>query len=236
MSIAQPTTDAATTDEIEPSDESTVTDASDDSPKASKRRSRRGRKSNADVARASEPVFDRKFNESLVYQGFRDALPVGSIIEVIVDRFSSHGAYAKADDIEVYIPTKSLGDPPPARARDVLTLGQPTLVAIDRYDDDVCGIDVRAIRIDERDAYYASARASSSFVSSNTEIDHTTTEGSEQPTRRSEPVATKKAVAKKATAKKAPAKKAPAKKAAAKKAPAKRAAAKKTVAKKATRR
>ncbi len=234
MSIAQPTSDVATQDAGQTDDDAhTSTDNANDSHKTSKRRSRRGRKSSADVVRSTETVFDRRFNETHIYKGFRDAHPIGTVVDVIVDRFSSHGAYAKADNIEVYAPTKALGDPPPARARDMLTLGQPTLVAIDRYDDDACGIDVRAIRIDERDAYYASARASSSFVSSNTEIDDTTTEGSEQPTRRSEPVATKKAAAKKATAKKAPAKKAAAKKAPAKKAPAKKAAAKKAPAKKA---
>ena len=233
MSVAQPTSDIASRDASQANDESTDSDAATDTHKASKRRSRRGRKSSAEIARSTEPVFDRKFNETHTYQGFRDEYPIGSILEVIVDRFSSHGAYAKTDDIEVYVPTKALGDPPPARARDVLTLGQPTLVAIDRYDDDACGIDVRAVRVEERDAYYASARASSSFMSSISVFDDIASEGSEQPTRRSEPVATKKATAKKAPAKKAPAKKAPAKKAVAKKAPAKKAVAKKAPAKKA---
>ena len=229
MSVAQPTadapalTDAASSKRIDDSS----TDANDDTPKGSKRRSRRGRKATVETVRTPDTVFDRKFNESHMFQGFRDAHPIGSVVEVIIDRFSSHGAYARVANVEVYVPTKALGDPPPARARDVLTVGQPTLVAIDRYDDDACGIDVRSIRIAERDTYYASARASSSSSSSSTEVDYAASEGSEQPTRRSEPVATKKAAAKKAPAKKAAAKKAPAKKAAAKKAPAKKAAAKK---------
>jgi hypothetical protein len=217
--------------------------ADGDESRRPKRRSRRGRKVAPEAPPAVDETTDDKFNETLAFQGFRDTHPLGEVIEVVVDRFSSHGAYAKAADVEVYIPTKALGDPPPSRARDVLTLGELTLVAVDRYDDASCGIDVRAIRNEERDAYYASPRASSSAVMPSSDVDadaatgRTSIEGSEQPTRRSEPVATKKVAAKKATAKKAPAKKAPAKKAAAKKAPAKavakKAPAKKAVAKKA---
>ncbi len=229
------TLDDTTTDDTDL--ESLSTDA--DGTRRPKRRSRRGRKPAVEAPRTTEGDADHKFNETLAFQGFRDAHPLGTAVEVVVDRFSSHGAYAKVDDVEVYIPTKALGDPPPPRARDVLTIGEPTLVVIDRYDDITCGIDVRAIRNDERDAYYASARASSSDLSSerNAEIGSaigtTSGEGSEQPTRRSEPVATKKAAAKKATAKKAPAKKAAATKAPAKKAVAKKAVAKKAPAKKA---
>ena len=234
MSVAQSTQEH---DDAHASSTLTSGDVQDPTRKSSKRRSRRGRKAAAEPTRSNDTVFDKKFNETLTFQGFQNKHPVGTAIEVTIDRFSSHGAYARLGDIEVYAPTKALGDPPPARARDVLSLGEPTLVVIDRYDDDACGIDVRAIRMDERDAYYASPRASSSSVFSSTEVDRTASEGSEQPIRRSEPVATKKAAAKKAVkkapAKKAAAKKAPAKKAAAKKAPAKKAAAKKAPAKKA---
>ncbi len=233
MSVAQSTQehDEARDDEHAMS-ALTSGDVQDPTRKSTKRRSRRGRKATAEPTRSGDTVFDKKFNETLIFQGFQNRHPVGTAVEVTIDRFSSHGAYARIGDIEVYAPTKALGDPPPARARDVLSLGEPTLVVIDRYDDDACGIDVRAIRMDERDAYYASPRASSSSVFSSTEVDRTASEGSEQPIRRSEPVATKKAAAKKAVkkapAKKAAAKKAPAKKAAAKKAPAKKTAAKKT--------
>jgi Zc3h12a-like Ribonuclease NYN domain len=214
-----------------------VVDATEQEAKPTKRRSRRGRAPVVEAARQPETAIDKRFNETLAFQRFSAAHPVNDLVEVVVDRFSSHGAYARVEDVEVYIPTKSLSDPPPARARDVLTLGEPTIVAIDRYDDVACGIDVRGIRIDEQDSYYDSRRASSSIDSSNNLSDDTPSEGSEQPTRRSEQVATKKAAAKKpakkAPAKKAAAKKAPAKKAAAKKAPAKKAAAKKAPAKKA---
>jgi hypothetical protein len=185
----------------------------------------------------------KRFNELEKYERFRDQHPVGSLIEIVVERFSSHGAYARADDVEVYIPTKLLGNPPPQRARDVLHLGELVGLIVDRYDDATCAIDARAIRMDDDIAYYASARASTGMHESTIDEsahdsidDSTSRDGSEQPTRRSEPVATKKAPAKKkAAAKKAPARKAAAKKAPARKAPAKKkATARKAPARKAT--
>jgi hypothetical protein len=194
------------------------------------------------VERASQPT--NPFNEPEKYERFRDEHPVGSLIEIVVDRFSSHGAYARADDVEVYIPTKLLGSPPPQRARDVLHIGELVGLIVDRYDDATCGIDARAIRIDDDITYYAASRASTEMDEStlDSSADSTSKDGSEQPTRRSELVATKKKAAakkapakKRAAAKKAPAKKAPAKKrAAAKKAPARKTAAKKAPAKKAS--
>jgi hypothetical protein len=176
------------------------------------------------------PRHAKAFNEPEKYGRFRDAHPVGSIVELTVDRFSSHGAYGHAGDVEIYIPTKLLGTPPPQRARDVLHIGELVALIVERYDDATRGIDARAIRMDDDIAYYASSRASTATRASVVESSAgaASRDGSEQPTRRSELVATKKkAAAKRAPAKKkAPAKKAPAKKkAAAKKAPAKRKAA-----------
>jgi hypothetical protein len=209
-------------------------------------------KSDRNRRKAPPARTSQRFNDPEKYERFRDQHPVGSLIEIVVDRFSSHGAYAHADDVEVYIPTKLLGSPPPQRARDVLHLGELVGLIVDRYDDATCAIDARAIRMDDDIAYYASARASTGMHESTLDEslhdsieDSTSRDGSEQPTRRSEPVATKKAPAKKRAAakkaparkaaakKKAPAKKAPAKKkAAARKAPARKTAAKKAPAKK----
>ena len=42
----------------------------------------------------------------------------------IVDRFSSHGAYVTFGAAIGYVPLKSLGDPPPRSAREILTVGE----------------------------------------------------------------------------------------------------------------
>ena len=52
------------------------------------------------------------------------AHPVGSEVDATVDSFSSHGAYARVGDVHCYIPLKSMGDPPPLRARDVVNIGE----------------------------------------------------------------------------------------------------------------
>jgi hypothetical protein len=232
---------AATQAPASPADAKTTDHVS--TAKASKRSENKGPSKVAGESQMRASRGAKPFNDPVAYERFRAAHPVGTIVEIIVDRFSSHGAYARADDVEVYIPTKLLGDPPPQRARDVLTLGELIALIVDRYDDATYGIDARAIRIDDDITYYAAARASTALhdESFHASDDDASQQGSEQPTRRSEHVATKKAPAKKrAAAKKAPAKKravakkAPAKKrAAAKKAPAKkRAAAKKAPAKK----
>jgi hypothetical protein len=201
----------------------------------------------ADIAASTEAAPRRSArprpqqNDLDAYERFRIAHPVGSLVELVVDRFSSHGAYARAEDVDVYVPTRLLGDPPPQRARDVLKIGELVGLIVHRFDDATRGIDARAIRVDDDVTRYASPRASIALSESASTHDEgrATRQGSEQPTRRDELVATKKApakkkaAAKKAPAKKAAAKKAPARKTAAKKAPARKTAAKKAPAKKA---
>ncbi len=174
------------------------------------------------------------FNTDDTYRAFIDAHPVGSTVDVTVERFSSHGAYGRCDDVECYMPTRLLGDPPPARARDVLRVGDAFTMVVHAFHDATRGIDLAGFTMSPVTIDYDGARRPSSISSSiEPSADETSETGTEQPTRRGTEVAAKKAAkkaVKKAPAKKA-AKKAPAKKAA-KKAPAKRVA-KKAPAKKA---
>src|SRR6185503_16624039 len=62
-------------------------------------------------------------NEPMVFIDFVAAHPVGSRVEGEVKRFSSHGAYVMIGDAHAYVALKSLGNPPPRSAREVLTLG-----------------------------------------------------------------------------------------------------------------
>jgi hypothetical protein len=159
--------------------------------------------------------------------------PVGSVVQGVVDRFSSHGAYARVGAAECYIPLRVLGDPPPRSAREVLNLGETRAFVVQRFDPDRRGIDVApadgsAIQAERGSRAVAEAVASAAGTSQKA------TDAQEAPV---SPVAKKaaarKAPAKKAAAKKAPARKAPARKAPAKKAPARKAPARKAPAKKA---
>ncbi len=174
------------------------------------------------------------FNDAAAFRAFARKFPVGSPVDITIERFSSHGAYGSHGDVVCYIPTKLLSDPPPARARDVLRIGSVVTLHVHTLHDDTRGIDLAAFTTSPRQMDYAGARRSTPTSSdTDSSVDETSGLGNEEPTRRGELVAAKKKAAKKATKKAA--KKAPAKKAA-KKAPAKKAAKKATkkVAKKAT--
>ncbi len=74
------------------------------------------------LRRGRQPV-----NPEDVFARFRSGFKVGSRLEGEVTTFTSHGAVItvtfKGGQVECYAPTTLLGDPPPARARDVLKRG-----------------------------------------------------------------------------------------------------------------
>ncbi len=86
------------------------------------------------LRRGRQPV-----NPENAFAAFVKQFKVGSTLTGEVVAFTSHGAVIKVlvksgDPIECYAPTTSLGDPPPARARDVLKRGDRHkfhLVAVD---------------------------------------------------------------------------------------------------------
>jgi len=180
-------------------------------------------------------------NTKSVMKSFRRDYPEGSTVAVLVESFSSHGAYGSVDGVSVYIPLRLLGDPAPRRARDVIEIGETRDFIVHAFDEKRMSIDVGTLP-------FADEKSTSD-----------SSDGAKRPTRRAatkkatrktatkKVTAAKKAVKKKAAATKkaTPAKKTPAKKATAKKTPArkkataakpaaKKASAKKTPAKKAT--
>lgn len=86
------------------------------------------------LRRGRQPV-----NPELEFTMFRSAHRIGSRFEGEVTAFTSHGAVIKVtlkggEQIECYAPTTRLGDPAPARARDVLKRGDRRsfrLIAVD---------------------------------------------------------------------------------------------------------
>ena len=147
-------------------------------------------------------------DEATAWRRFRRANPVGSSVSATVDRYSSHGAYALSSGLTVYLPTRLLGDPPPPKARDVVSVGETRDFVVHGYDDERLGIDAGLV---PAPGAKPAARKT--------------------PAKRA---AAKKSPAKKAAAKGRPAKKAVSKRAATKKSPAKKRPAKKAAAKKST--
>jgi len=75
------------------------------------------------LRRGRQPV-----NPEADFVSFKNANKIGSKVEGEVTAFTSHGAVIKVklkngNQVECYAPTTSLGDPAPARARDVLKRG-----------------------------------------------------------------------------------------------------------------
>ena len=69
-------------------------------------------------------VSVNKTNDPLPFIEFVANHPVGSTVSGEVERFSSHGAYVLAGGARCYLSLKSLGDPPPRSARDVVERGE----------------------------------------------------------------------------------------------------------------
>lgn len=67
------------------------------------------------------PTKAEPLNEALPFIEFVGENPVGTPVRGTVERFTSHGAHVMVEDVRCYVELAGLGDPPPNRARDVLT-------------------------------------------------------------------------------------------------------------------
>ena len=165
--------------------------------------------STGEARKAEEPV-----NDLIPFLEFVEISPVGARVAGVVDRYSSHGAYVAVGDVSVYVPLRSMADPPPKSARAHVKIGEHVDVTI---------------------VGFVAERRSVDGAFDGGIVEATTS--AEEPSEQSVPARSKRAASKapktsiSKTAVKTPAKKAAAKKAPAKKAAAKKAAVKKAVAK-----
>ncbi len=68
-------------------------------------------------------------NEPLTFIMFVATYPVGSTVDGVVASYTSHGAMVDVElpeggSLHCYVPLSGLGDPPPTKAREVLTRGE----------------------------------------------------------------------------------------------------------------
>ncbi|MCH1490822.1 MAG: S1 RNA-binding domain-containing protein [Ilumatobacteraceae bacterium] len=165
--------------------------------------------STGEARKAEEPV-----NDLIPFLEFVEISPVGARVAGVVDRYSSHGAYVAVGDVSVYVPLRSMADPPPKSARAHVKIGEHVDVTI---------------------VGFVAERRSVDGAFDGGIMEATTS--AEEPSEQSVPARSKRAASKapktsiSKTAVKTPAKKAAAKKAPAKKVAAKKAAVKKAVAK-----
>ena len=183
--------------------------------------------STGEARKAGEPV-----NDLIPFLEFVESSPVGARVAGVVDRYSSHGAYVAVGDVSVYVPLRSMADPPPKSARAHVKIGEQVDVTIvgfvaerrsvdGAFDGGTARETTREEESSEQSVPARSTRAASNAPKTSTSKTAVKTPAKKTPA--------KKAAVKKTSAKKAPAKKAAVKKAAAK-TPTKKAAAKKSAA------
>jgi hypothetical protein len=139
-------------------------------------------------------------NELVPFLEFAERHPAGTSCTGVVESYASHGAYARVDDVLIYIPLRLMDSPAPRSARSVLAAGEAVAAVIVGYVADRRSIDAALPHMAE--AALAEAAKSGG--------------GPEDDTGEPAEVPVKKAAATRTAAKKPAAKKAPAKKPAAK--------------------
>jgi hypothetical protein len=97
-------------------------------------KSRRRRGSSSPPA---EPV-----NEPLAFITFIAAHPLGSEVVGTVLEYSSHGAFVEADGARCYVPLSAMGNPPPRRAREVVSRGEAQPFVVQAFDPQRRGIEL----------------------------------------------------------------------------------------------
>src|SRR5215207_246219 len=119
------------------------------SPPPGSGRGRRRPKVDAEIA--AEPaaaatvpagVRHAAINDLLPFLSFVEHHPVGSTVNATTESYSSHGAYVTVGDVRGYVPLRSLGDPPPRSARDVLAMGETEPYVVVSFNAPRRGIDL----------------------------------------------------------------------------------------------
>ena len=219
----------ATEDVLEPAGSTVGADNGDGDGNGRRRRRRRRSSGGAPPPEA--------VNDPAPFIRFITTYKLGSRVQAVVDRFSSHGAFVTVDETTCYVPLTAMGTPPPRAAREVMKKGETREFVVQALDAQRRGIELavpgfehiggaptdETVRAEIR-AEQEKARKKAAAVATA----ETATEP-KKPAKKAAKTPAKKADAKKAAAKKSAAKKLPAtkKQAAtpAKKAPATKAAA-----------
>ena len=87
----------------------------------------------ASAVNGVQPPSKGPVNDLLPFLDFVERHPVGTGCTAVVESYASHGAYARAGDVLVYVPLRLMGDPPPRSARAALKIGEAVAVVIVGY-------------------------------------------------------------------------------------------------------
>ena len=73
--------------------------------------------------KTTAPSTGKTVNGVLPFLQFVERHGVGSVVNGVVDSYSSHGAYVIIGEVKGYVPLRSYSSPPPRSAREVMKLG-----------------------------------------------------------------------------------------------------------------
>ena len=90
------------------------------------------------------PARSTMINDLLPFLGFVEHHPVGSIVQAVVESYSSHGAYVTIGDVRAYIPLRFMSDPPPRSAREAMKLHDEVSLVVVGFHAQRRGIDLAA--------------------------------------------------------------------------------------------
>ena len=90
------------------------------------------------------PARSTMINDLLPFLGFVEHHPVGSIVQAVVESYSSHGAYVTIGDVRAYIPLRFMADPPPRSAREAMKLHDEVSLVVVGFHAQRRGIDLAA--------------------------------------------------------------------------------------------
>jgi hypothetical protein len=82
------------------------------------------------------------YNEALPFIEFVGQHAVGSDVEAVVERFSSHGAYVTVGPARAYVPLRNLAEPAPRSAKELLRPGESRRFVVVAIDPPRRGIDL----------------------------------------------------------------------------------------------
>ncbi|HET7651535.1 MAG TPA: S1 RNA-binding domain-containing protein [Acidimicrobiales bacterium] len=122
----------ATEDVLEPAGSTVAVDNGD----GNGRRRRRRRRSSGG-APSPEAV-----NDPAPFIRFITTYKLGSRVQAVVDRFSSHGAFVTVDETTCYVPLTAMGTPPPRAAREVMKKGETREFVVQALDAQRRGVEL----------------------------------------------------------------------------------------------
>jgi hypothetical protein len=81
-------------------------------------------------------------NDPAPFIRFITTYKLGSRVQAVVDRFSSHGAFVTVDETTCYVPLTAMGTPPPRAARDVMKKGETREFVVQALDAQRRGVEL----------------------------------------------------------------------------------------------